>query len=321
MAPCHLAARPAVSPALTASAARNPAGDREQAVTGAPAPEAPAPGRPGRVSDPGTRWTVRDPARLAARIRLRAVQMVAQHGFGYLGQALSSAEQVAALFAVMTPGEDRLVCSPGHYVIGLFAAAAELGLLSEDAVRAYGQDGSAVEAIGTERSPVADYVCGSLGQGLSAAVGFALSDRMRGRTRRTFAMLSDGELEEGQVWEAAMFAGHHRLGRLTVLLDANNSQVDGPVDQITTLEPVKGKWEAFGWAARDLDGHDAGAVLTALASAGDAEQPVVLINRTSTTHGLRCLPPDADGHFIKLPPALAAAARAELAAGLERAGA
>lgn len=270
------------------------------------------------VSDPGTHWTAGDPARLATLIRLRAVRMVAPHGFGYLGQALSSAEQVAALFSVMTPGEDRLVCSPGHYVIGIFAAAAELGLLDEEAVAAYGQDGSHVEAIGTERSPVADYVCGSLGQGLSGAVGFALSDRLRGRPRRTFAMLSDGELEEGQVWEAAMFAGHHRLDRLTVLLDANNSQVDGPVDAITTIEPVKAKWEAFGWAAQDIDGHDVAAVIEGLTRAGSAKQPSVLINRTSTAHGLRCLPPDADGHFIKLPPELAARAEAELTAELER---
>jgi transketolase len=270
------------------------------------------------VSDPGAHWTVTDPARLATLIRRRAVRMVAPLGFGYLGQALSSAEQVAALFATMTPGDDRLVCSPGHYVIGIFAAAAELGLLSEDDIKDYGQDGSSIEAIGTERSPVADYVCGSLGQGLSAAVGFALSDRLRNKTRRTFAMISDGELEEGQVWEAALFAGHHRLSRLTVLLDANNSQVDGPVDEITTLEPMKAKWEAFGWAAEDLDGHDVAAVRKALTAAGNAKQPTVLINRTSTVHGLRCLPPDADGHFIKLPPDLAAQADAELTAELGR---
>lgn len=272
----------------------------------------------GHVSDPGTRWTVPDPARLAAAIRLRAVRMVAPLGFGYLGQALSGAEQVAALFAVLRPGADRLVCSPGHYVIGIFAAAAELGLLTEDEVAGYGQDGSPVEAIGTERSPVADYVCGSLGQGLSAAAGFALADRMRGRDRRTFAMISDGELEEGQVWEAAMFAGHHRLRRLTVLLDANNSQVDGPVDTITTIEPVAAKWTAFGWAARDIDGHDVTAVRRALAETENAARPSVLICRTATTHGLRCLPADADGHFIKLPPGLAAAAEAELRAELER---
>jgi transketolase len=261
---------------------------------------------------------VPDPARLATLIRLRAVQMVAPQGFGYLGQALSSAEEVAALFAAARPGVDRLVCSPGHYVIGFYAAAAETGLLPREALASYGQDGSALEAIGSERTPVLDYVCGSLGQGLSAAAGFALSDRLRDRDAQTYALVSDGELEEGQVWEAAMFAAHHRLATLTVLLDANNSQVDGPVDTITTIEPIAAKWEAFGWTAVDIDGHDVDAVIKALAGAGEGDKPYVLINRTSTTHGLDCLPADADGHFIKLPPDLAAAAEAELTGKLER---
>jgi transketolase len=270
------------------------------------------------VSAPGTHWTVPDLRELALRIRLRAVRMVAPQGFGYLGQALSSAEQVAAVFAAARPGLDRLVCSPGHYVIGPFAAAAELGLLDDEAVAGYGQNGSPVEAIGTERSPVFDYTCGSLGQGLSAALGFALSDRLRGSGARIFTMVSDGELEEGQVWEAALFAAHHRLGRLVVLVDANNSQVDGPVDSITTLEPVAAKWSAFGWHVQDLDGHDLGALSAGLAEAAAHEdQPSVLICRTSTVHGLDCLPPDADGHFIKLPPELAAAAVAELTGKLE----
>ena len=269
------------------------------------------------VSAPGTQWTVPDVRELALRIRLRAVRMVAPQGFGYLGQALSSAEQVAAVFAAARPGVDRLVCSPGHYVIGPFAAAAELGLLSDEAVAGYGQNGSPVEAIGTERSPVCDYTCGSLGQGLSAALGFALSDRLRGSGARIFTMVSDGELEEGQVWEAALFAAHHRLGRLVVLLDANNSQVDGPVDSITTLEPIAAKWSAFGWHVQDLDGHDPGALTTALAVAAQQDRPSVLVCRTSTVHGLDCLPPDADGHFIKLPPELAAAAERELTGKLE----
>jgi transketolase len=254
---------------------------------------------------------VPDPARLATQIRLRAVSMVAPQGFGYLGQALSSAEQVAALFATMTPGKDRLVCSPGHYVIAVFAAAAQLGLLTEEEARTYGQNDSDIESIGTERSPVMDYVCGSLGQGLSAAVGFALSDRLRGIGRRTFAMVSDGELEEGQVWEAAMFAAHHKLGSLTVLIDANNSQVDGPVDTITTIEPIAAKWESFGWRAVDIDGHDVHAIMSSLRRETGGP-PVVVVCRTSTGHGLDCLPADADGHFIKLPPDLAARAAAEL---------
>src|SRR6516165_3219150 len=185
--------------------------------------------------------------RLATAIRLRAVAMVAPQGFGYLGQALSAAEQYAAVYgAAYRPGIDRVVCSPGHYVIAAYAAAAETGLIDEGVLASYGQNGSALEAIGTERSPVPEYTCGSLGQGLSAAAGFALGDRLAGRDdTRTFAFLSDGELQEGQVWEAAMFAGHHRLARLTVLLDANNSQVDGPVDSITTIEPVAAKWQAL----------------------------------------------------------------------------
>ena len=272
-----------------------------------------------RVSDPGAVWTVPDPRELALRIRLRAVRMVAPQGFGYLGQALSSAEQVAAVFASARPGVDRIVCSAAHYIIGPFAAAAELGLTD---VSGYGQNGSAFEAIGTERSPVVDYTCGSLGQGLSAALGFALADRFRGSDARIFTMVSDGELEEGQVWEAALFAAHHRLDRLVVLLDANNSQVDGPVDSITTLEPITAKWSAFGWHAADVDGHDVGALCAALAAAQARRgQPSVLVCRTSTRHGLDCLPPDADGHFIKLTPELAAAAVAELTGKLEALGA
>ena len=268
-----------------------------------------------RVSDPGVVWTVPDPRELALRIRLRAVRMVAPQGFGYLGQALSSAEQVAAAFVSARPGVDRLVCSPAHYIIGPFAAAAELGLID---VSGYGQNGSAFEAIGTERSPVVDYTCGSLGQGVSAALGFALADRFRGSDARIFTMVSDGELEEGQVWEAALFAAHHRLDRLTVLLDANNSQVDGPVDTITTLEPIAAKWSAFGWRVRDVDGHDVSAVSAALAEAAARDgRPSVLVCRTSTRHGLDCLPPEADGHFIKLPPDLSAAAVRELTGKLE----
>ena len=281
-----------------------------------------------------------DLRRLAAAIRLHAVRMVAPHGFGYLGQALSAAEQYAAVYgAALRPGTDRVVCSPAHYVLAAYAATAATGLLDEAILATYGQDGSALEAIGTERSPVPDYTCGSLGQGLSAAAGFALADRLRGRPEvRTFAFLSDGELEEGQVWEAAMFAGHYRLGRLTVLLDANNSQVDGPVASVTTIEPVAAKWRAFGWDAVELDGHDVDAVAAALAdgtdgtdrtggtggtngtggagTTADHARPRILVCRTSTRHGLACLPPDADGHFIKLPAGLAAAAEAELSTEL-----
>jgi len=253
---------------------------------------------------------------LAHLIRLRAVRMIATHGFGYLGQALSSAELFGSLFADHYVHErDDLIVSPGHYIIAAFAAAPELGLLDEAELTTYGEDGSRLEAIGTEKSPVVDLVCGSLGTGLSGAVGFALSNRLKGLTdARTFALVSDGELEEGQLWEAAMFAAHNQLSNIVVLLDANDSQVDGPVSSITTIEPIADKFESFGWAAFDVDGHDSDAVTAAIAAAIDDPRPGVVIGRTSTIHGLDVLPPDADGHFIKLPADLAAAAIAELEA-------
>ncbi len=256
--------------------------------------------------------------RFADRVRLRAVGMVAPHGFGYLGQALSSAEIMAALYlTAYRPDRDQLVCSPSHYIIAVFAAAAEAGLLPEEALAGYGFDDSQLEAIGTERSPGVDLTCGSLGMGLSGGAGFALSNRLRGDgDARVFVVASDGELEEGQTWEAALFAAHHRLNRLVVLLDANDSQVDGPVSAITTVEPIAAKWAAFGWAAHDVDGHDSQALSAALAAAAGSDRPTVVIARTSTRHGLSVLPPDADGHFIKLPPELARAAIAELEARL-----
>jgi len=252
--------------------------------------------------------------RFADEIRLRAVRMVAPHGFGYLGQALSSAELFATLYLTeYRPGVDQLVVSPGHYIVAAFAAAAGTGQLDEELLLTYGHDGSALEAIGTERSPAVDLTAGSLGQGLSGGVGFAVSNRLKkNRDGRVFVVLSDGELEEGQVWEAAMFAGHHRLDRLVVLLDANDSQVDGPVSSITTLEPVAAKWAAFGWDAFDVDGHDVDALSEALAAALDTPEPSIVIARTSTRRGLTVLPPDADGHFIKLPAELADAAVAAL---------
>src|ERR1700721_3886952 len=142
-------------------------------------------------------------ARYADVIRLRAVRMVAPHGFGYLGQALSSAELFATLYSGhYDPGRDSLVVSPGHYIIAAFAAAPEAGLLDVEALATHGFDDSTLEAIGTERSPAVDLTGGSLGMGLSGAAGLALDDPLPGRSAaRVFAIVSDGELEEGQVVE------------------------------------------------------------------------------------------------------------------------
>lgn len=263
---------------------------------------------------PGGQDELDELRRFADRVRLRALQMIAPHGFGYLGQALSSAELFACLYGrTLRAGVDDFVCSPGHYVVAAYAAAVETGSLDADVLSSYGFDDSRLEAIGTERSPGFDLVHGSLGLGLSGGIGFALAHRLRGEDEpRVFVLVSDGEMEEGQTWEAAMFAAHRRLDRLIALVDVNDSQVDGPVHTITTLEPLADKWRAFGWQTLDVDGHDITALCEALDVASAGAKPSVVLCRTSTRHGLKVLPADADGHFIKLPPPLAAAAIAEV---------
>lgn len=260
---------------------------------------------------------------IAARVRLNAVRMVAIQGFGYLGQVLSSAEIFTALFGgkIIRSGRDRFVLSPGHYAIALYAVAAEVGLLDVDKLASYGLDGSELEAIGTERTPIVDLICGSLGQGLSGAIGFALAAHYAREDRDTYAFLSDGEMEEGQTWEAAMFASHHRhrMGRLVVVIDANNSQVDGSVTSVTTIESLAEKWGAFGWRVLELDGHNIDALCSALASRSTEGAPLVVIARTEILGKMQSIPPTVDGHFIKLDPDLECAMTAELERAVARA--
>jgi transketolase len=256
--------------------------------------------------------------RLATQIKLDVLDMVSIQGFGYLGQGLSAAEQFAVLFGgAMRHGHDRFVLSPGHYAAVFYAAAAEVGLLDRAALADYGADGALLEAISTERTPGVDLSCGSLGQGLSGAIGLVLADRLAGQDRRTFAFLSDGEMEEGQVWEAAMFAAHHGLGALTVALDANGSQVDGAITTVTTVEPIADKWRAFLWHTQDVDGHDIEALRAAFAAAADDPRPSVIIARTDILGRLTSIPATADGHFLKLDDDLQRAIRAELQDSVE----
>jgi transketolase len=217
---------------------------------------------------------------------------------------LSSAEIFSVLFGggIIRMGQDRFVLSPGHYVIAFYAVAVELGLLDRSDLENYGSDGALLEAISSERTPLLDLTCGSLGQGLSGAIGFALASRIAGDDRRVLAFLSDGEMEEGQVWESAMFAAHHKLGHLTVVLDANNSQVDGPLTSVTTIEPLAEKWRSFGWQVFDVDGHDVVQLESALGAPAEASRPRIVIARTSIRGGLRSLPATTDGHWMKLDP-------------------
>jgi transketolase len=228
--------------------------------------------------------------------------MISNQGFGYLGQALGTAELMAVLFGedFYRREKDHFVLSPGHYAITYYAVAAELGLIAREALKDYGNDGALLEAISTERTPGIDITCGSLAQGLSGAIGLALAARLDGREANTYALLSDGELEEGQTWEAAMFAAHHGLDRLTAILDVNGSQVDGPITSVTTVEPITDKWRAFGWEVLPVDGHDIARVAEALHQTRSSKGPSIVVAQTDILGRLTSFPAGVDGHFIKL---------------------
>lgn len=242
---------------------------------------------------------IADLSHVPTRARLSGVDMVGGLGLGYLGQVFSAAEILTAIMArYLRPGVDRFVLSPSHYVTAMYAVAVELGQLDRQALNTYGADGSPLETIGSEQTPVVDFTCGSLAQGLSVGIGYALANRLVGRGARTVVFGSDGEMEEGQTWEAAMFAGHHGLTDLTLVLDCNDSQVDGPVSSVTTIEPLAEKWTAFGWDAIEVDGHDLGELTDALHR--EVDRPKVIVARTSATAGLDALEGLDDAHFIKI---------------------
>jgi transketolase len=226
-----------------------------------------------------------DLAEVATRIRRRVLDMCAGRGQGYAGQGLALADVLAHLyFRVMRRQPDgsyldRFVLSTGHSAIGLFATLGEAGLYEQDELRTYGSAGSRIEESPLEGIPGFEITAGSLGQGLSQAVGMALGERLRGSGAQLYCLLSDGELQEGQVWEAAMAASHHRLGNLTALIDNNNMQADGATAEIMKVEPVVERLTAFGFETQRIDGHDHEALRKALPRAGaprDRPQAVVL---------------------------------------------
>jgi len=265
---------------------------------------------------------VTDPAdmtELATRIRLRVLDMCTGRGQGYAGQGLALADVLAHLyFRVMRRRDDgsyldRFVLSTGHSAIGLFATLGEVGLYSQDELHTYGQAGSRIEESPLQGTPGFEVTAGSLGQGLSQAVGMALGERLRGSGAYVYCLLSDGELQEGQVWEAAMSASHHRLGNLTVLVDNNNMQADGVTSDIMNVEPVVERLTAFGFDAVRIDGHDHAALTSALPPAGSPQdRPRAIVLQTVPGKGVEMFERHHKVHYLRLEPELWAEAIAAL---------
>jgi transketolase len=260
-------------------------------------------------------------AEKARRLRRHVVRMVAPIGEGYAGQGLGAADILAALYfhemaydpeAPAWEGRDRFLLSPAHYGVGLFAALAERGVLPVQELAQYGVDGSPLEIIASERLPGVEATLGSLGMGLSVGVGMALSLRRRGSASRTYVLIGDGELQEGETWEAAMSAASFRLANVCAVVDVNDMQVDGSTRSVLDMGDIAAKWRAFGWNVIEVDGHDLAALVAGFAAARrHVDGPTVLLATTIPGRGVTALE-GRKAHFAKLPPDVAAAALAEL---------
>lgn len=211
---------------------------------------------------------------IARKLRIDILRMLEKAGSGHTGGSLSAIDMIAALyFSKMNHSpelarhedRDRFVLSKGHGAPALYAALAECGYFDREALFTLRRMNSILSGHPYSPSTPGVEVCtGSLGQGLSIANGLALANRLDGKKGRVYVMLGDGETQEGQVWEAAMSSAHYKLDTVVALLDNNGLQIDGRVAEIMGIEPIRGKWEAFGWAVREIDGHDMGAILAAL---------------------------------------------------------
>jgi transketolase len=273
----------------------DPAGPRPTAVRG------------GRDLDAGR---VRRVQQAALRIRHRVLDMAEVQGQGYVGQALGLADVLAVLYSDLlhlpsadAPDRDRLLLSAGHYAVALYAGLAEAGLLDEAELATYGSDDSRLPMSGMSTyTPGMEISGGSLGHGLGLAVGMALALRLQDNPARVVNLMSDGELNEGATWEAALVAPHYGLDRLLVIVDVNGLQADGPTSGVLRVEPLEDKWRSFGWACRRADGNDIPALLTALDSltSGSGGPPVVLLCDTRPGRGVPFLEARDRAHFLRV---------------------
>ena len=203
---------------------------------------------------------------LATRIRQHVVQMTHRAKASHVGTSLSMADLLAVLYGAIlhvdpshfeSPSRDRFVLSKGHGCAGLYAVLAERGFFTLARLAEFYRDGTSMAGHVTHSGiPGVEVSTGALGHGLSIACGMALAGLRDRRPYRVFALLSDGECDEGAIWEAALFAAHHRLDNLVAIVDYNKIQSLGAVKDVLDLEPLGPKWEAFGWAVREIDGHD-----------------------------------------------------------------
>jgi transketolase len=248
----------------------------------------------------------------AYRIRRFALRMGEVQGQGYIGQALGMADILAVAYChalQLDPkdpkweGRDRFLLSHGHYAIAHYAALLEAGVIAEDELESYGCDDSRLPMSGMATyTPGMEISGGSLGQGLAIGVGMALALKQKGNPAFVYNSMSDGELDEGSTWEAAMGAAHHKLDNLICLVDINNQQADGNSNEVMGFEPLADKWLAFGWHVQRVRGNDLAAVLAAFDTARNIQdqKPRVILFDTLMGKGVPFLETRDKNHFIRV---------------------
>ena len=233
----------------------------------------------------------------AKEIRKSIVSMITEAKSGHPGGSLSATDILTALyFSEMNidpanpkmEGRDRFVLSKGHAAPAIYATLAERGYFSKDELLTLRKFGSRLQGHpDMKKLPGIEISTGSLGQGLSVANGMALNAKIFNENYRTYIVLGDGEVQEGQIWEAAMTAAHYKLDNLCAFLDSNNLQIDGNVTEIMGVEPLDKKWEAFGWNVIKIDGHDFEQILSALDKARECkDKPTMVIAKTIKGKGV-----------------------------------
>ena len=253
-------------------------------------------------------------ANIAWQIRYLSLRMGEVQGQGYVGQALGYADVLAVAYGHAMnfrpnepewEGRDRFLLSHGHYAIAHYAAMIQAGIIPESELDTYGGDDSRLPMSGMATyTPGMEISGGSLGQGLAIGVGIALGLRHQGNPAFVYNSMSDGELDEGATWEAAMSASHHGLGNLICIVDINNQQADGASGKVMGFEPLTDKWAAFGWHVQRIDGNHLPAVLRAFDTARTlpGDKPRVILCDTLMGKGVPFLEIREKNHFIRVDP-------------------
>ena len=262
--------------------------------------------------------------RIAAELRGEAIGLSHRAKTPHLGSSLSCLDLLAVLYweflridpkKPSSPDRDRFILSKGHAAPALYVTLCRRGFFSPQFIADYAKDGAALaEQPAPDCAPGVEWATGSLGHGLSVGVGMALAARIQKRSYRTVVLLSDGECNEGSVWEAAMFAAAQKLGSVTVLVDYNKWQATGRSEEVMALAPLRDKWEAFGWESYEVDGHDFAEIRAALACGElpDRPKPLAIVAHTIKGRGVSFMEDDNNWHYRIPNPEEFAAARKEL---------